>query len=123
MEQVNQNTERLKNHEIRISKHDKNFHRMEITLTKIEGTTTHLKDRIDNGLSVTINKVLDTIERFIPLIQKNTIVSDKIDPMIPDIKSNTKTCGMVEWAFRHIAIVAVGGGLIALAYYLVKNFA
>ena len=112
---------KLETHDKKFQEHEKNFHRLEVTLTKIKGDTAHLKTRIDNGLSVTINKVLSKMEEFIPLIQRNTIVSDKVDPLIPDVKENTRICDDVRWAFRFITVVGILGGMVALAFYLIRT--
>jgi|TARA_Y100000034_G_scaffold131234_1_gene191549 uncharacterized protein (UPF0371 family) len=80
------------------------LHKFDITVTKNQADLKHIKDRIDNGISNTITKIWD-----------------KLNEITPAIKDNTFWVGKVKWGISFLAIAGVGGGLVTLVFYFVRQ--
>ena len=89
---------KLKEHELKIQSADVKF-------VEIAGDVRHIKDRIDNGLSKTIYEIRQKMDEFVPLVRESS-----------------EWAGRFKQAIFYIAVISVGGGLVSLAFYLLKGF-
>jgi septal ring factor EnvC (AmiA/AmiB activator) len=88
----------LKEHELKIQSADVKF-------VELAGDVRHIKDRIDNGLSKTIYEIRQKMDEFVPLVRESS-----------------EWAGRFKQAIFYIAVISVGGGLVSLAFYLLKGF-
>ena len=93
-------------HRERLQKLEECQSKLLIELAKIEGSVEHIKTRIDNGMSTTISNI------------NKMLLTD----VVPNIKDNTWWVGVLKKAIIFVSITAVTGGLIALAFHLIKAF-
>ena len=57
----------------RCVRHEEEMHRLEIEMTQVRGDVTHIKDKIDNGLSTTVDKIWMKLNDDIsPKVNDNT---------------------------------------------------
>ena len=75
--------------------HQEKIQEIEKSLVKIDADVTHIKERIDNGMSVTITKMWERM-------------NEDIMPVIQDSKF---WIGKIKWGFFWITTIAIGGGL------------
>ena len=80
-------------------------YRLELDMVKLKENTEHIKDRIDNGLSVTLNNIDGKLDKFI----------NKVDVLEVQVKDNTNWLGKLKQGILWIAVIAVGGGLAKIA--------
>ena len=78
-------------------------HRQDIQLTELKSIAQTTSDRINNGLSATITKIYDTVKDQTPVIKE--LVSFK-----------SRMMQGIMW----ITVIAVGGGLVALLFEVLK---
>ena len=76
--------------------HAKEIQNLKISYTEMKGDVTHIKDRLDNGISPTLTKI-----------------SDKLNEFLPSVKDNSYWVGKFKWGIVWIAIFAVAGGLVS----------
>jgi len=75
------------------------------------GDITHIKDRLDNGISKTITKIFDMLNDFTQSHNEiKTIVTDHVFWI-----------GVIKKAFIFVAITGVLGGTVAMAVALIKR--
>ena len=91
-------------HTKKIEDIEKRQRSMEISLTNITTTVSHIKDKID-GDSNTI-----------------TNIWTEINKLVPSVRDNAWWIGKIKTGICWIATVSVGGGLVALAIHFIKNF-
>lgn len=91
-------------HREKIEDTSKEVGEVKISLARLEGDIGHIKDRIDNGISGTLK-----------------CVDDKLNQIIPKIDDNSWWLGMWKRAIYYIAVIAVGGGLVSLMWWFVRN--
>ena len=77
---------------------------LEIKQTEVAGDVSHIKTRLDNGISGTLTKI------FL-----------RLDEIIPKVKDNTYWVGKFKQAVCWIAGVGVAGGAISLSFYLIRT--
>ena len=75
-------------------------------LAKLETSVNQLEKVLSNDIKSTLGKIFD-----------------KIDIMCPLVKDNAYWVGKWKQAIFWIAVMAMGGGMIALAFQLIKMFA
>lgn len=77
---------------------------LEINIIELSGDIKHIKGRLDNGISQTLIKVYD-----------------KLNELCPQIKENSGFRKMLIKGLIYLSCVSVLGGIIAMAFYLIKN--
>ena len=77
---------------------------LEIKQTEVAGDVSHIKTRLDNGISGTLTKI------FL-----------RLDEIIPKVKDNTYWVGKFKQAICWIAGVGVCGGILGLFFFLVRK--
>ena len=95
---------KVKEHTDRIIIIEKRQQKLEIQITEMSGNVTHIKERIDNGMSATITKVYDKLVEIAP------VVSD-----------NQDICGRVKAFAFWISVMGIGGGLISFMFHMLRN--
>ena len=78
-------------HEKKISELIEKGHRRDLQLAKIESNVEHIKGRIDNGMSKTINDIWNLINKDI----------------VPAVKDSTYWVGKIKWALAIVFFVGV----------------
>lgn len=73
-------------------------------MAKVKTHVEHMRSELSDRLSPTISKIWVEINK-----------------MCPEVRENTFWVGKVKWAFVWIATVFVGGGLVSIVFYIVKN--
>lgn len=92
--------------EAKLDSHETKIHALELQLTKIEGTVEHIKARLDNGISETVQKIWQLIQ------------SD----VMPAVKESQFYVGKVKWFFFFVTVIVVGGGIAKVfLYWLTKG--
>ena len=89
------------------NEHEKKLHSIEISMTKLDGDVSHIKSRLDNGISLTLNSI-------------NASINEIIKPMLKD---HDWWVGTVRFGFKWITIIAIGGGLAAISFGIIKKVA
>ncbi|MBA7639492.1 hypothetical protein ES703_47150 [subsurface metagenome] len=84
--------------------HEKRIRDIEINVAKMTTNLTHIKGQIDNHISTTITQIFGKINEICPLV-----------------KENTYWVGKWKQAIFWIAVIGIGGGLVATAFYLLRN--
>lgn len=87
-----------------MSESDNKIFNMEMRIIKLSSDTEHIKNRLDNGISQTLTKVYD-----------------KINQMYPEVNENTSFRRIMIKGLIYVSCVSVLGGLIAMAFYLIRN--
>ena len=88
-----------------IREHEQKLQSTDVRFAELSGDVKHIKDRIDNGLSTTVNEIKNKMDEFIPLIRESH-----------------------EWAVKFkqavffLAITSFCGGIVSLAFYLIRMF-
>ena len=77
---------------------------LELKVTEMKGDVSHIKDRIDNGLSKTL-----------------TELSKQITEVLPHVRDNTFWVSKVKWGCIWIAVIGVGGGMVSLLWHFVNK--
>ncbi|MFA6635692.1 MAG: hypothetical protein WCV56_01080 [Candidatus Omnitrophota bacterium] len=88
-----------------LREHEEKLREGDIRFTELSGDVKHIKDRIDNGLSKTIAQIKDKMDEFMPLV-----------------KDSSEWAGKFKQGIFYISVISVGGGLVSLAFYLVRSF-
>lgn len=88
----------------RLKEHEDKMQVADIRYVELAGDVRHIKDRIDNGLSKTICQIKDKMDEFVPLVRESS-----------------EWAGRFKQAIFYIAVTSVGGGLVSLAFYLVRS--
>ncbi len=86
-----------------LKEHEEKLRLADIRYVELAGDVRHIKDRIDNGLSKTICQIKDKMDEFVPLVRESS-----------------EWAGRFKQAIFYIAVTSVGGGLVSLAFYLVR---
>lgn len=89
----------------RLKEHEDKMQVADIRYVELAGDVRHIKDRIDNGLSKTIYEIRQKMDEFVPLVRESS-----------------EWAGRFKQAIFYIAVISVGGGLVSLAFYLLKGF-
>lgn len=74
-------------------------------LARLETSVSQLQHTIDNDIKHTLGKIWD-----------------KLNEMCPMVKENTYWVGQWKKAIFWVAVVAVGGGLVATAFAIIRRF-
>lgn len=85
--------------------HERKIQEADVRFAELAGDVRHIKDRIDNGLSKTVNEIKEQMNGFMPLVKESADWADKF-----------------KQAVFFISVVSVGGGIVSLAFYLMKMF-
>ena len=93
-----------KDHARRMSEIETIQHKLDIQMTKIGGDVTHIKGRLDNGMSSTMTKIYDKLMELAPIVNDNQ-----------DIVGRVKA--FTFW----IVTIGIGGGLVSFAFHLLRN--
>ncbi|MDD3087745.1 MAG: hypothetical protein PHP89_04190 [Candidatus Omnitrophica bacterium] len=88
-----------------LKEHEEKLRLADIRYVELAGDVRHIKDRIDNGLSKTIYEIRQKMDEFVPLVRESS-----------------EWAGRFKQAIFYIAVISVGGGLVSLAFYLLKGF-
>ena len=83
---------------------ERRYGEFQINLTKISADVDHIKSRIDNGMSKSINEILV-----------------KVDGLVPMVNDNSKWITQIKWAVVWITVIAIGGGLASLTFAIVRK--
>lgn len=97
--------------------HTEKIHELELSMVEIKGDVKHIRERIDNGLSATISKVWDKL---------NTMAlarADKDARIEVDVENNKNFIDKLRNALIWIAVSAVAGGVITVAYRIIHTYA
>lgn len=92
-------------HENKINALEDKMHNIELTLTKMDGDISHIKGRIDNGMSTTLKEIHDKL----------------IGELCPKVEDNAFWVGKFKWALVWITIIAVGGGIVGIVVEATKR--
>jgi chromosome segregation ATPase len=87
-----------------LKEHEEKLRLADIRYVELAGDVRHIKDRIDNGLSKTICQIKEKMDEFVPLVRESS-----------------EWAGRFKQAIFYIAVTSVGGGLVSLAFYLVRS--
>jgi len=83
------------------------LHELEIKVTKIETSVEHIKDRLDNGISQTMTKIWDEMNKRI----------------IPAVEDSQFWIGHLKKFFFWGSTTLVVGSIVGIATYIIKiNF-
>lgn len=85
---------------------EKRMSHVEIHVAEVRKDVEHMKDELKDNISPTMGKIWD-----------------KVNEMCPLVKENSFWVGKWKQAIFYLAVVGVGGGLIGLAFFLVKKYA
>ena len=109
--------ERCKEKE-RLDKIEKTVIQHDRLLISLEGDVKHIRERLDNGISTTLNKVLDEIRCYQKAVSANTFnignlnkAYDEYKPIIEQVKLNTQVCEPIRKAKNIIFVI----GLVSIA--------
>lgn len=86
-----------------IQDHTEKIQEIDVRFAELSGDVKHIKDRIDNGLSTTINEIKNKMDDFMPLV-----------------KESYEWAGKFKQAVYFLAVISFGGGVVSLAFYLVR---
>ena len=77
---------------------------LEIKMTKVSGDIEHIKDRVDNGMSITLTNIYTKLEEY-----------------LPKVKENSWWVGQIKRAVIYISVITLGGSLVGLFFTLVNK--
>ena len=80
------------------------IHAMEIKQTEVAGDVSHIKTRIDNGISGTLTKIFS-----------------KLDEIVPKVRDNTYWVGKFKQSIWWIATIGLGGGILGIFFFLIRK--
>lgn len=86
-----------------LKEHDKKLQETDVRYAELSGDVKHIKDRIDNGLSKTISEIKVKMDEFMPLVRESHEWAEKF-----------------KQAVYYLAVISFGGGVVSLAFYLVR---
>lgn len=102
----------------RLDKIEKTVIQHDRLLISLEGDVKHIRERLDNGISTTLNKVLDEIRCYQKAVSTNTFSISNLEkacgeykPIMEQVKLNTQICEPIRKAKNIIFVI----GLIAIA--------
>ena len=76
----------------------------DVMMTRLASDVAHIKERLDNGISQTVTKIWDTVNQ-----------------MHPQVVDNAYWVGRIKSSIVWVACVGIGGGLVALAFHMVRS--
>lgn len=86
-----------------LHEHGQKIQETDVRYAELSGDVRHIKDRIDNGLSKTVNEIKTKMDEFMPLV-----------------KESYEWAGKFKQAVYFLAVISFGGGVVSLAFYLVR---
>ena len=76
-------------------KHGEDIQQLEVKLVKIEGDVSHIRERMDNGISQTVTNIWEKMNQDI----------------IPAVQDSQFWIGKIKWGMFMIVVLVVGGGI------------
>jgi hypothetical protein len=130
-EQLKDLKEDYKNHKIGSDIYRTKVIDTEKDIIRLKENSEHIRDRIDNGMSVTMQNMLREVqsinrklaEDICPKVHNNTDFIDGVKTLgIPNkCLDNMYWTDKIKQAFYWIAVTGIGGGLIGFTFWLVKQ--
>jgi len=96
--------DKLREHSSRILILEEISNKHTVSLAEIKKDTGYIKQKLEDGLSHDLRTIIETI----------TEIS-------PTVKDNKYWVGKIKDTFFWISTIAVGGGLVAFCFHLVRN--
>lgn len=86
-----------------VHEHTEKIQEIDVRFAELSGDVKHIKNRIDNGISTSINEIKTKMDDFMPLV-----------------KESYEWAGRFKQAVYFLAVISFGGGVVSLAFYLVR---
>ncbi len=73
----------------------------------------HIKDRIDNGISSTVSKIWENLNKL------HLCISEKFTPLKKEVEENTSWRKNLQKAFVWLIVLSLGGGFLTVTILFV----
>jgi len=87
-------------------------HERDLVMQDVKNTVTHIKDRIDNGMSLTIKDIKDKLDQ------------DYLQ--LTDVKTTIKNHGFwiecLQFFVKWIIVISISGGIVSILWSVIRNY-